>query len=274
MQSPYDILGVTRNSSSDTIKKAYRELAHKHHPDKPGGSTEKFKEINAAYHSIISGKADDPPPFTSGNRGNPFDDFNDIFRSHFNHGFDSAHRAPQQSEHRNPDFTLQTNCTLEEAHTGFKRHINYMLPGRTGGQVFRDVQFPPGSYHGLKLRFNGDGPRIIENIAPGDLLVELLVGKHKLWKPSFKEQSLTANVKISLKEAMFGATRIIEDIDGTKLEYQVPAGSQHGSKLRIKEKGLIRFKKSARGHAFIVLNISIPKLDNSQLEEKIVDVFK
>jgi DnaJ-class molecular chaperone len=54
----------------------------------------------------------------------------------------------------------------------------------------------------------------------------------------------------------------------------VPAGSQHGSKLRIREKGLLRFKKPVRGHAFIVLNISIPKLKESQLEEKIVDVLK
>jgi curved DNA-binding protein len=273
MQSPYDILGVTRNTTEDNIKKAYRELAHKHHPDKPGGSTEKFKQINAAYHSIISGKADDPPPFTSSNRGNPFEDFNDIFRSHFKNGFGNRQQQPE-SEYKNPDFTIQTNCTLEEAHNGFKRHLSYVLPGRMGGQTFRDIQFPNGSYHGLKLRFNNDGPRIIENIAPGDLFVELKVDDHKIWKPNWKEQSLTSNVKVSLKDAMFGATKQIEDIDGTKLEYMVPAGSQHGSKLRIREKGLLRFKKPVRGHAFIVLNISIPKLKESQLEEKIVDVLK
>lgn len=272
MQSPYDILGVTRNSSEDSIKKAYRELAQKHHPDKPGGSTEKFKEINAAYHAIISGKADDPPPFTTGTRRGPFDDFNDIFRQHFHHGFDNRTQPPQE-EYKNPDFTVQIHSSLEEAHTGFKRHINYELPGRLGGNTFRDVQFPQGSYHGLKLRFNSEGPRIIENIKPGDLMVELVVGQHEIWKPSWKEQSITTNVRISLRDAMFGATKQIKDIDGTMLEYHIPSGSQHGSKLRIKRKGLVRFKKSARGHAYIILNIEIPKLDESKLEEKLVDVF-
>jgi len=271
MQSPYDILGVTRNSPDGDIKKAYRELAQKFHPDKPGGNTEKFKEINAAYHSIVSGSADQPPPFTSSRR-NPFNDFDDIFKSHFNHGFDT--NTPPKQEYFNPDFTIQTNCTLEEAHNGFKRHLNYVLPGRLGGSTFKDVLFPPGAYHGLKLRFNGDGPRIIENVKAGNLLVELIVDRHPIWKPEWLEQSITANVKITLKDAMFGATKVIEDLDGTRLEYQIPAGSQPGSRLRIKEKGLQRFKKLARGHAFIILNITVPKLNKSQLGNKVVDVFE
>lgn len=280
MSNPYSILGVTLNSSDENIKKAYRKLAQKYHPDKPDGNTEKFKEINAAYHSIISGSAEQPQPFTTGRRPNPMDDFNDMFRKHMGGGnprpgFKGGgwSEPPKQEEYKNPDLTIQVSSSLEEAFAGFTRHVNYEVPGRLGGKTFKDIQFPAGAYHGLKLRYNSDGPRIIENIPAGDLLVELVVDSHDIWIPDWNEQSITTTIDVSLKNAMFGTSHQIEDLENTMLEFQIPGGTQHGTKLRIRERGLIKFKKATRGHAFIILNVNIPKLDKSKMEEKLIDVF-
>jgi molecular chaperone DnaJ len=108
---------------------------------------------------------------------------------------------------------------------------------------------------------------------PGDLYCELEVLPHKFWQPNFKTQELELNLTITLKEALVGADFIITDINGTDIRVTVPAGSQPGSRLRLKGRGLQKFRQSRVGDAYIRLQVSIPKLTEDDLKKPLIDLL-
>ena len=262
---PYQILGVDRRATPDQVKKAYRKLASQHHPDK-GGDTQRFQEIQAAYDQIISGQADQPRQFHWGRNSPDFQDMQDILRRNF-HDFDNMHAGAV----RNPDVTVRVSCTLEEAHSGFSRNIQFLLPKQ--GSRNKTIEFPPGSYHGIRIRHAGDGGQLVPAMPPGDLYCELEVLPHKFWQPNFKTQELELNLAITLKEALVGTDIIITDINGSDIRVTVPAGSQPGSRLRLKGRGLQKFRQSWVGDAYIRLQVSIPKLTEDDLKKPLIDLL-
>lgn len=263
---PYKVLGIARGAAIDQVKKAYRKLASQHHPDRQGGDTQRFQEIQAAYEKIVSGQADQPRHFHWGGNSPDFQDMQDILRRNL-HDFDNMHAGAV----RNPDVTVRVPCTLEEAHRGFSRNVQFLLPKQ--GPRNKTIDFPPGSYHGIRIRHAGDGGQLISAMPPGDLYCELEVLPHKFWHPDFKTQSLEAKLDITLKEALIGTEIIITDISGNDIRVSVPAGSQPGSRLRLKERGLRRFQRTGVGDAYLVIQIQIPRLTEEDLNRPLIDLL-
>ena len=273
---PYQILGAQRGASEDEIKKAYRRLASQHHPDK-GGDTKRFQEIQAAYDAITSGQADQPQGaggpggfhFHWGGRGNPFGGFpgfEDIFR-HGNTEFE-FNNGPQR---RNPDVTVAVDCTLEEAHRGFSRGITYLLQHE--GQKNMSVSFPAGSYPGLRVRYPGEGSRMMPGQPAGDLYCEIRVMPHEFWRPDFEHRDLHGRREISLREAMLGTEINIKDIDGSDIVVTVPAGTQPGTNLRLRNKGFNHLRGHMRGNAYLEILVQIPRLTPEDLDKRIIDIL-
>lgn len=261
---PYQILGVARGASIDEVKRAYRKLASQHHPDK-GGETQRFQEIQSAYDKIVSGQADQGRQFHWGSSGPDFQDFQDILRRNFQ-DFDNVHPGHV----RNPDVTVRVSATLEEANQGFTRNIQFLLPRQ--GQRNKTIDFPPGSFHGIRIRYAGDGGQLIPG-PPGDLYCELEVQPHKFWRADFRTQDIEGDLIISLKDAMVGEEYIVTDINGNDIKVSVPAGSQPGSKLRLKGRGLKKFQKNTVGDAYLKIFVTIPKLSPEDLNKPLIDLL-
>jgi len=261
---PYQILGVDRRASVDEVKRAYRKLASKHHPDK-GGETQRFQEIQSAYDQIMSGQAGQHRQFNWGDSNPNFQDFQEILRKNFRDFDDHPGHV------RNPDVTVRVSATLEEANQGFTRNIQFLLPKQ--GQRTKTIDFPPGSFHGIRIRYAGDGGQLVPGHPPGDLYCELEVLPHKFWRTDFKTQDLEGDLIISVKDAMIGVDYIVTDINGNNIKVTVPAGSQPGSKLRLKGRGLRRFQKNNVGDAYLKIFVTIPKLSPDDLTKPLIDLL-
>lgn len=273
--NPYQVLGIQPGASDDEIKKAYRKLASKHHPDK-GGDTKKFQEIQAAYDSLTTGGAAGGPQPASGpggfhfhfggRGGHPFSGFEDLFRFH-REEFDQG-----QGFARNPDITVRVTCTLEEADQGFKRDIQFLAP-QEQAQRSHTVEFPAGSYSGLRVRYSGAGGRLVPAAPAGDLYVELVVQPHYFWEVIENTQDIRARVNVSLRDAMVGTALKIQDITGTEIEVTVPAGTQPGANLRLRNRGVKNLHTNHRGDAYIEIRVQIPALKPEDLNRPIIDIL-
>jgi DnaJ-class molecular chaperone len=266
---PYQILGVARSATNEEIKKAYRKLAQQYHPDKPGGNAEQFKEINSAYKSLMDGTAsnDTPQPGFRWRSGNPFDDLHDMMRK--------AHSGPFWQDHqpqkKNPDVTLSVQCTLAQSITGFTSTISYRLPN-SNEVIERIVNFPPNSFPGVKIRFANEGATLLLDLPPGDLYAELGILPHDFWQADWNNYTLTGQVTIPLRTAMFGGIVSVTDVLGNNLDVTIPPGTQSGTSLRLKDRGLTKFRQNQRGHAFLEIKVFIPALTADQLDSRIVDI--
>jgi curved DNA-binding protein len=266
----YKTLGLESNATADEVKQAYRKLAMKHHPDR-GGNEAEFKKIKEAYEAITSGKAHTSNFWQQGHtrRGpfNGFEDLQDIIRRTQRGGswnFDDW----REPEVRNPDVNISIPCTLEEAHTGFSKDIAFTMPD--GSEKEMKITFPPGSTEDIKIRFAGDGGQLIKDQPPGDLYAKIKIEPHKFWH--LAHHDLHATIRISVWQAMFGSEVEITDIAGSVIQISIPAGSQPGSQLRLRNRGFNVRGTSAKGNAFITLEVHIPKLNPEDQDKMVIDL--
>ncbi len=268
----YKTLGLNSNATDDEVKQAYRKLAMKHHPDR-GGDEAEFKKIKEAYEAISSGRANSAGFHEFGNsRRGPFgfggfEDLQDIIRRTQKGGswtFDDW----REPDIKNPDVNISIDCTLEEAHSGFSKEIEFTLPDSTVKQM--SITFPAGSTEDIKIRFAEEGGQITKDRPPGDLYAKIRIQPHTLWKLSNKD--LYATVRINAWQAMLGTDIEITDIAGSAISVSIPAGSQPGSQLRLRNRGFNIRGTSARGNAFIQLEVTIPKLQPEDQTKTIVDL--
>lgn len=269
MEDYYAILGVQPDASHDDIKRAYRKLAMDLHPDKnPGDATaeERFKQINAAYTELSDPqnrarydqqrKFGDGQPggfrqggfnFSFGFGGN---DINDILNQFFNqHGFGNP-RPP-----RNRDYTFTLNLSLEEAFTGKSVPVQFNANGQNHNI---NVSIPAGVDSGTRIRYAGHGDRTISDAPPGDLYIQVQINEHPIFKRN--GQHLHATLVIDALEAMVGCHREFACIDGQKVSVHVPAGTQNGMTLRLKERGMpVRASGHPRGDCLLDLQVQVPK---------------
>lgn len=268
--SHYDTLGVGKTATPDEIKKAYRKLASQHHPDK-GGDTAKFQQIEEAYR-ILSDPAqreqyDNPAP--QGFRFNTSDfdgmppEFGDIFRN-FGFGggspFGHHHRAQPK---KNKDLRVEISISLVESLT--EQHKTLSVQTTNGHRETVDVTIPRGIVSGTSIRYSGLGDTFFNTLPRGDLYVVVNV----ISDPRFLVHNLdivtTAN--ITCFEAILGHKLEITTLDNRVLELQVPAGSQNGMILRIRNEGLYQMHSSIRGNILVKLNITVPtNLSETQLD--------
>lgn len=273
----YEILGVKKDASQDEIKKAFRKMAHSHHPDKQGGNADKFKEANEAYSTLSdekkraqydqfghAGANMGGSGFGGGQGFNPNDfgfdfsgfgqgggfgqnggvefDLNDIFGGIFNGG------RPRQKRGRNIQVDL--DMSFEESVFGTERELNV----RKGLKV----KIPPGLENGEMVKLANAG-ETIEGGIPGDLYIRAHIKPHKMFRK--EGHNLVARLDIKLSDALLGTTYSLETLDG-EISLKIPEGISFGEVLRVKGKGVpttSRGKDGHRGDILVVVNIVMPK---------------
>ena len=254
----YEVLGVSKNASQDEIKKAYKRLARKYHPDvnKTAEAEEKFKEINNAY-SVLGDEEKRAKYDMHGHNFFQQNDFssqqgfsaNDInFEDLFGQFFGNASGFGFQE---NLDIEYQLNIPFRVSWLGGTEKINIQGKERT-------INIPEGSRDGNKLRLRGAGKKG-QNGKTGDLYLILKVIPHQDYKVDGDDIIFEFN--ISLYTAMFGGKITVNTIKKS-FDIKIPKGVKNGQKLRIKQEGLYNKKFKRYGDLYFKLNIEIPKIEN------------
>lgn len=265
----YQVLGLDPGATPEEIKKAYRKLASKHHPDK-GGDTAKFQEIQQAYDGLMKGETEPPREPGHSNNSSSYRFTEEDLRSHFeNFGFGGDNpfgaffrqrRAPQ-----NNDYHMNFGVELEQLFNLENIEINANLP--SGSKKKFHIKLQPGWSTGTKIKFSGEGANNVPGAAPGDLYVTLVVVQH----PRFilEGHDLVMNADISIWQAMLGTSLQVETIDNKILETTIKPGTTPGTIMRLRGYGMPYGANALRGDMLLVLNISIPKL-NKEDEDKTI----
>ncbi len=278
----YDILGVSRKASQDEIKKAFRKLAVKHHPD-AGGDEQKFKEISEAYETLsdeakreeydqrllyggipsgdFGGSGGRNRGYASaGFSGNFSDMFGDFDIGSFFGG--SARNMPQKGQ----DVALNVDVTAKEGFEGSTRNVSYRLSN--GDVETVKVTIPAGAQNGGKFRYKKRGEFGYNGGERGDLIVTTKVAQH----PVFKREGADVRIEVPVTytEAALGATIEIPTPEGKNVRIKVPAGSQDGKTFRIKDMGVPNIKrKGTRGALYATIKVSVPT-DLSKEEKELL----
>ena len=270
----YKILGVERGASEDAIKKAYRKLARKYHPDvsKEANAKEKFQEVSeayetlrdkekrAAYDSLGSGYRPGqdfrPPPdwfdrFGGGGRAEDLHgvDLGELFESMgiFGRAQRRSGGFGRRSAFPGEDFEVPVRLTLEEASRGTERTVQL-----DGGSF--TARIPRGATDGQRLRLRGKGGPGMNGGPPGDLYLQIALEPHPFYRAH--RHDLELEVPLAPWEAALGAEIEVPTLEG-KVKMKVPAGSKAGQKLRLAGKGLPKPGGGA-GDLYAVLNIAVP----------------
>jgi curved DNA-binding protein len=289
----YKILGVERNAGEDDIKKAYRKLARKYHPDvsKEANAKEKFQEVSeayetlrdkekrAAYDSLGSGfrQGQDfrPPPDWfdrfGADRGEDLGgvDLSELFESlgafgratSFGRGR-GGRRGPAKA-FPGEDYEVPVRLTLEEAFRGTERTVQL-----DGGRSFT-ARIPPGATDGQRLRLRGKGAPGANGGPPGDLFLQIHLEPHPLFRVSGHDLDL--EVPLAPWEAALGAQIEIPTMTG-RVTMKVPEGSKAGQKLRLAGKGLPKPGGGA-GDLYAVLGIEVPN-PLTDMEKKLFEELR
>ena len=262
----YATLGLKRNASDAEIKKAYRGLAMKHHPDR-GGDEKKFKEISQAYDFLsdpekkqiidLGGDPNAQPGMGGFNQG-PFEfhfntgNINDMFG---NFGFGGFGRQPQR---RNQSLSVNVEISLEDVLHGKDLNAEVSIPGRA---KMINIQIPPGIEHGQQIRYEGMADHSITNLKPGDLLVNVFVKEHDVFKRD--HTSLIIEKTLDMWDAVLGADLEILTLDKKTLTITVPPGTQPDTVLSCRGEGLPNMRTRQRGNLLIKIKVVVPRLLNS-----------
>jgi len=277
----YDILGVKRDATDDDIKKAFRKLAAKYHPD-AGGDEAKFKEVSEAYTTLsdkqkrkeydqllmfggIPGAGRSGGGYggyTTNVGGNWQDIFGGMGGDGFG-GFDfssifggAAGAGRSRGPAKGSDLTMSIDVTAEEAFSGATRKVTYRVPS-TGEEQSLTVKIPAGAVDGGKLRYKRRGEYGVAGGERGDLVVTTHVEEHPLFKR--KGADVTMEVPISVYEAALGCTVDVPTPGGATVRLKVPAGTQTGKKFRFKEMGAPDVKHRGRTGALLVeIKVQVP----------------
>ena len=300
----YKTLGVPRTATTDEIKKAFRKLARKYHPD-AGGSEAKFKEINEAYEVLSDDKKrtlydqygtaneNQIPRGWGGGAVNMDDIFGgaggaggfgswaDILESirrgegafgtnwDFNGGGAGGFGGRQPRPRKGQDMNVTLNVTFEEAYAGTEKRVTVRVPGRTDSETLT-VKVPAGAVDGGRLRFRGKGAPGENGGQAGDLLVTTRIQPH----PYFKRDGadVLIDVPVNVAEAALGASVVVPAPDGTKVRVKVPAGTQDQTVMSVRGKGAPRVKGSGNGDLKITVKLQVPKVMN-QAQRKAMEAF-
>jgi curved DNA-binding protein len=274
MTDYYQTLGVSETASPDEIKKAYRSLANKHHPDK-GGDQARFKDISVAndilsnpqkraeYDQQRHAPQGQQFHFHTGNGG--FDPFSGMFGgsgSPFGDIFGQMHR---QQQRRNRDLNIQCQVTLLDSYVGKQLEAQYQLPsGRTQTVV---INVPAGISHGETIRYNGLGDDSHPQIQRGDLNVTIIV----MPDPMFERRGddLYTTVEISSIEAMIGCRKSVRSINGQHVDLEIRGGVETGVEFASGGQGFINIQTRNKGRFVAVVKIRAKAVYDPSLIEQL-----
>lgn len=301
-KSYYDILGVKKSASADEIKKAFRKLAQKHHPD-AGGDEETFKQINEAYEVLsnpekkaeydqfgtvggFGGQQGGGWPGGAWGNGGPFggartytyrsdgsgsaggfgwsDIFNNVRNGDGVFGSDWDFSANRTSKGR--DLQARVELTFEEAFAGTTKKVSIRIPS-TGETQSITVKVPAGAVDGGKLRYHEKGEYGVNGGKRGDLLIVTVIKPHAVYTRDGAD--VLMDLPVSIDEAALGASIVIPAPDGSLVKMRVPAGTQDGRVLRVKGKGAPKVKASGFGDLKIKVVVKVPQNMNARQKQAI-----
>jgi molecular chaperone DnaJ len=291
----YDILGIKRTAADDEIKKAYRDLARAHHPDMVADSDKadaekRFKEINEAYQVLKDSKkrkqydqfGHSGPGFNPGSGGSqanwgPFsysygsssggasgvDPF-EIFEEFFGGGF--GRRRPRKGK----NLYYEIHLKFEEALLGLEKEIQ-----TESGKL--KIKIPKGSRDGIEIRFAGKGmPGPSKDIPNGDLYLTIRTNSPKEF--DIHGDDILVVKEIDYVTAILGGTIDIPVINIDKTgcidssTLKIPAGTQFGTKFRVRGKGLPRLRSTGHGDVFVQVLVAIPKSVSRKEKKKLQEI--
>ena len=271
----YEVLGVARGASDDEIKKAYRKLARKFHPDlNPGdkNAEDRFKQLQSAYDVLanpedrklydqygenwraVKAGAPTSGPEPSYTEYDPSDFDFDRFSSSGSGGFDifeelfGAARGRDRRSGRGHDIEAALELSLEDAHRGGRRTLQLQ-------SATIEVNIPAGVRDGSTIRLPGKGASGINGGEPGDLYLHIRLLQHPVFTVSGDD--LEMELPVAPWEAVLGANVEVPTIDG-RVQLKVPAGARSGQRLRLRGQGLNK-RKGGRGDEYVRLKIAVPK---------------
>lgn len=280
----YKTLGVSKNASDSEIKKAYRKLAMKFHPDHTKGdktAEDKFKKVSEAY-AVLSDKEKRKQYDEFGASGfqqrysqedifKGFD-FSDILKEfgfggggfsggrgknvHFSFGsggqFGGYQR--QQAATKGSDLVYELPLTLQEVATGASKTVSFQHKGRSEKVA---VKIPKGMISGKKLRLPRKGEPDPYGGVPGDLYILSKVVEDPVY--SADGYDLTINREIKLTESILGTGISVPTIDGKAFNLKIPPGTKHKTRMRLPGHGLPHMKSQGKGDLYVLINVAFPK---------------
>ncbi len=296
----YKILGVAKDASAGDIKKAYRKLALKYHPDHASGDKakeEKFKEISEAY-AVLSDAEKRKNYDTYGSEGfQQHYSQEDIFRgsniedilrefgfgggsffsggrktggggkrfsfnpeSMFNFG---GGRQQPSAPAKGSDMEYEIGLTLSEIATGTSKNLSFQNP--SGGTETITVKIPKGMVSGKKLRLAGRGQSSPYGGPAGDLYIKSKVMPDPVFK--LRDFDLYISREVKLSDALLGTQISVPTIDGKQLSLKVPPGTRHKSKMRLAGNGIPHMKGTGSGDLFVEILVAMPKKLNKKQKQ-------
>lgn len=282
----YEILGVSKNASDDEIKKAYRKLAVKYHPDKnPGDKSaeEKFKEISEANevlsdkqkrtrydqfgHAGVGGAAGDPFSGAGGPFGGNYNFNGQSFNFDFGGGLDdilgSFFGFGTRRPARGADYRTSLSITFEEAVFGTTKTI-------TPNGYSIKLKIPQGIEDGMSIRLAGRGGEAPSGGVKGDLYVQIHVKPHK--HLTREGAIILSEETISMIDAALGTELKVETIDG-EITMKIPAGTQSGTPFKLSGHGVPFRSDGDRGPHIVTIIVETPK-NLSKKQKELLEEFR
>ena len=294
-QDYYEIMGVKRDATQDEIKRAYRKLARKYHPDvsKEADAEQRFKSVGEAYEVLKdpekraaydkfgenwkAGQDFNPPPdwdagfeFSGGGyTGGDASDYSDFFESLFGQGFAQGRGGAGRQGYRarGQDHHAKVLIDLEDAYKGATRAITLQSPelDKSGHVVNRtrtlNVKIPKGVKQGQRIRLSGQGSEGMGQGPAGDLYLEIEFNPHSIYKVEGHDVYL--DLPLTPWEAALGAKVKVPTPDGP-VDLKIAAGTPNGRKLRLKGRGI---PAKTPGDLYVVPVITLPPADTDKAKE-------
>ncbi len=280
----YKSLGVKKGATDDEIKKAYRKLAMKYHPDHAKGdkaAEEKFKQISEAY-AVLSDKEKRKQYDAYGSSGfhQRFSqedifkgfDFSDIFKEFgfggmnfsgggkgggrfaFGGGDSFGGRARQRAQTKGSDLVYELPLTLQEVAEGASKTVKFQHREQSENI---SVKIPKGMITGKKLRIAGKGESSPYGGPSGDLFIQAKVMPDPVFTTDKFDLHITRKIKLS--DAILGACIAVPSLGSRELSLKIPPGTQHKTKMRLTGHGLPHMKGAGKGDLYVLIQVDMPK---------------